>query len=188
MKRLILIILLASANISIFGKDYGKLYSITRTFSIEGVSEAELTKRADVYFHEADDNYRTVYDYRANPNARAREFLFLNQEIESGGKKYRCDITLDISITPAGDNQYTVRLDRVGVHAYRGHRLILEDYSGLGEDDTHDYDGFLRKKTMYRLAQDVKAFAVGEFDVITQEITAAMGRQTLEVNITRVEN
>lgn len=181
MKRLLLILLLAGVTISLFGRD-GKPYSITRAYTTPGASEAELTKRAELYFREASSDYQTVYDYRANPSARAREFLFLNQEIESGGKKYRCDITLDISITPTGENNYTVCLDRVGVHAYRGHKLVLEDRFGLGEDDTHDYDGFLRRETMYRLSQDVKAFAASVFDDITQEIAAAMERPPLQMD------
>ena len=180
MKRLLLICILAVCALPLPAQEEEGLFTLERTFELPGVSAQEVQKRAKRWFdyrnevsstkHKFDDN---MYLY---PYSQWGIFSYIGVNITSRGKTYSCYPFLYIDII-FDDEAYTVKLRKVTTTAYKKvglFRDFLDNFYGLKEDDSHEYDKFLRKKKMYQLSQDIKAFAAAEFEKMLLEIEAVM--------------
>lgn len=180
MKRFLIFCVLAVCALPLPAQEEEGLFTIERTFELPGIPAQEVQQRAKRWFdsrnkvsgtrHKFDENMR-LYPY-----SQWGTFYYWGVDVQSGGKNYTCypDLHIDIIFD---DGIYTVKLSKVTTTAYKKvglYRYFLSNFYGLKEDDSHEYDGFLRKKKMYQLSQDIKAFATAEFEKMLPEIEAVM--------------
>ena len=180
MKRLLLICILAVCALPLPAQEEEGLFTLERTFELPGISAKEVQRRAKRWFDSRNETNGTRYKFNEDrwiyPYSQSGIIEYIGIDIQSRGKTYSCYPFLYIDII-FDDGAYTVKLSKVTTTAYKKvglRRYILSNFYGLKEDDSHEYDKFFRKKKMYQLSQDIKAFAAEEFEKMLPEIEAVM--------------
>ena len=180
MKRFLLVCVLAVCALPLPAQEDEGLFTLERTFELPGVSVSEMARRSGRWFESKNTSSITMHRFDdrmfLHPYSQSSIIMYVGRDISSRGKIYRCSPFLYIDII-FGDGAYTVKLRKVTTTAYKKvglFRDFLDNFYGLKEDDSHEYDGFFRKKKMYQLSQDIKAFAAAEFEKMLPEIEAVM--------------
>ena len=178
MKRLLLICILAICALPLPAQEEEGLFTLERTFELPGISAKEVQRRAKRWFSLTKEWSSTDYKFDGESlysYGEWRLFFYSGIDIQSGGKTYDCNLNFVLEII-FDDNRYTVELGELSAYAYKKRGLYKYIFwvHHIKADDSHEYDKFLRKKKMYQLSQDIKAFAAAEFEKMLPEIEAVM--------------